>query len=658
MDDRLVRSKSVTFTGVPGTSWSVAFDEVGALDNTHLLVLIVALSSTTATITTPAGWSRASATTPIFAIQGDGAINGVTVMTTSVSEVTLTLLAFEGFVSATSLARQVNGWSASAASTAQTITPGWIGSYGVVIQAVEAAESMTGATWSTLGFYAWSNGEANTARMRSVRQEWNAAQGISGPDTVVQFAAPVTTRRAMYALYPLTEVNHTAAAPPEVGPLVAWGFNEGSGDYSASRGSTAVDMKALQNPWTPDGHYGAGSKCDPALVPSVFGAIDPARASTAPDKIVAQGATLLQTFTVMAWMYVEAYPVTFNMVAVATTTTAIFGVTTTGQMTPIGAMTSPYTFPIGAWTHVAFTLDGPTNVGRFYINGVELVSNSTLTTLLGAQMQVNGLWQRASLYGLGQAFLGRVDDVRVFDTVLTASQITDWMNTPVTNSTTHDLDGEVPVLSEASGEVALIGGVDGEVEVVSNTEGDLSYVATLVGTAPVLSGSQGWILRALGLEGLVPILSGSSGTIHALRHVEGEVPVLTEASGEIAARLGAVGTVSVLSGASGTPRSIQVFEGTVPILVQTEGAISSRERLWGTVAVISDTEGDIVVHVGLRGTVVVLSQTWGHIQAPRQPVTGPLTLIPSAPRYGLCGEVVNLDLIGDVRRLTLEGSYE
>lgn len=661
MDDRLVRSKSVTFTGTPGTSWAVNFDEVGALDNTHLLVLIVAVGQTP-TITTPAGWTRASATTPIFAIQGDGAINGVTVITTSASEVTLTLLAFSGFVSATSLARQVSGWSSVAASTAQTLTPAWEGSYGVVIQAIEANESIAGATWTGLPYFSQANPEVNTARLRSVRQEWIGGWGVSGAQTVLQFAAPVTVRRPMYALYQLVEVNHPTGLPAESGPLVAWGYNEGAGDYSSSRGLSNVDMRALRNPWTASGHYQSAASGDIAQPPSVFAALDPGRGSTAPDKIVSQGTTILQTFTAMAWLYVEAYPPSgtqnLNSALTSSAMQVLFGVRTDGTLTPIGALASASVLPIGQWTHVAFTIDGPTNVGKLYINGTEVASNSTVTTIMGGYIQVGGLWNRAGIYNVGQRFQGRVDDVRIFDTVLNASQITGWMNTPVTNSTIHPLDGTVPVTTDATGSVSLVGEAEGTVPVLSTVAGDITGIEALGGTVPVTSASEGDIGIARDLAGTVPVTSAVVGTILALRAVEGSVPVLTAASGDIIARLTLGGTVSVLSDAEGTPRSIQVFAGTVPVTVGVEGDLSARVTMLGTVAIISDTEGDIVVHVSLKGTVVVLSTVSGDIEAPPQPWVGPLTLVGYAPRYGLCGEVMNLDLIGEVPHLRLEGSYE
>jgi Concanavalin A-like lectin/glucanases superfamily/PKD domain len=81
--------------------------------------------------------------------------------------------------------------------------------------------------------------------------------------------------------------------------------------------------------------------------------------------------------------------------------------------------------PANAWTHLAATYDGARQ--RLYINGVE-VANRVQT----GQIQVssgrlriggNSIW--------GEYFRGRIDEVRIYNRALTASDIQSDMNAPV-----------------------------------------------------------------------------------------------------------------------------------------------------------------------------------------------------------------------------------
>jgi chitodextrinase len=78
--------------------------------------------------------------------------------------------------------------------------------------------------------------------------------------------------------------------------------------------------------------------------------------------------------------------------------------------------------PTGSWTHLAFTYDGSTL--RLYANGVQVGSQAATSpiTVSSNPLQIGG----DSLYG--QKFAGKIDEVRVYDGALTASQIQADMN--------------------------------------------------------------------------------------------------------------------------------------------------------------------------------------------------------------------------------------
>jgi hypothetical protein len=79
-----------------------------------------------------------------------------------------------------------------------------------------------------------------------------------------------------------------------------------------------------------------------------------------------------------------------------------------------------------AWTHLAATYDGTTL--RFFINGAQVSTKAGAGRLVAAtgplRLGGNSVW--------GEWFSGRLDDVRVYDRVLSASQIATDMSTAVT----------------------------------------------------------------------------------------------------------------------------------------------------------------------------------------------------------------------------------
>src|SRR5438132_6201092 len=81
------------------------------------------------------------------------------------------------------------------------------------------------------------------------------------------------------------------------------------------------------------------------------------------------------------------------------------------------------------WTHLATTYDGATL--RLYVNGVQVSSVAKTGSILTSTnpLQLGG----DSIYG--QYFQGLIDEVRVYNTALTAAQIQADLNTPLTQDT-------------------------------------------------------------------------------------------------------------------------------------------------------------------------------------------------------------------------------
>jgi hydrogenase maturation factor HypE len=80
---------------------------------------------------------------------------------------------------------------------------------------------------------------------------------------------------------------------------------------------------------------------------------------------------------------------------------------------------------LNTWTHLAATYDGATLL--FYVNGVQVSSLAQTGSIVTSSnpLQIGG----DSIFG--QYFQGTIDEVRVYNGVLTAAQIQADMNTPV-----------------------------------------------------------------------------------------------------------------------------------------------------------------------------------------------------------------------------------
>jgi hypothetical protein len=79
--------------------------------------------------------------------------------------------------------------------------------------------------------------------------------------------------------------------------------------------------------------------------------------------------------------------------------------------------------PTGTWTHVAVTKSG--NVGTLYVNGTAVGTNSNMTLSPSSLGNTNNNWIGRSQYS-GDAYLdGQVDDFRIYNRPLSASEVSD-----------------------------------------------------------------------------------------------------------------------------------------------------------------------------------------------------------------------------------------
>ena len=86
--------------------------------------------------------------------------------------------------------------------------------------------------------------------------------------------------------------------------------------------------------------------------------------------------------------------------------------------------------PINTWAHLATTYDG--SALRLYVNGTEVATTTlsgAISTSAGAvRIGGNSIW--------GESFQGRIDDVRIYNRALSATEIQTDMSNPVASGTT------------------------------------------------------------------------------------------------------------------------------------------------------------------------------------------------------------------------------
>lgn len=197
-------------------------------------------------------------------------------------------------------------------------------------------------------------------------------------------------------------------------PIAEYGFSEGSGAVAADSSGNAND--GTVNGWSTGYHDYAAVGDDGS------------------EAFNADVSISTATYTVMAWVY----PLKNGHIAVGVrddiaggTDAWGFGLESNGLKAWVRTEIDAYnafapTLPTNTWAHIALTVE--TGTMRLYVNGVQAGTGTYSGTpnTTGSPGMAWGGYERWGSYGIA-----RVDEIRVFDTALTAEQITTYMNTPV-----------------------------------------------------------------------------------------------------------------------------------------------------------------------------------------------------------------------------------
>ncbi len=205
--------------------------------------------------------------------------------------------------------------------------------------------------------------------------------------------------------------------PPEL--VAAYSFNEGSGSTVADASGNGNTGAISNATWTAAGKYGD------ALVFNGQNSLI----------TVSDAASLhLTAMTLEAWVNPSEVSSAWRDVIYKGNDNYFLEVTSNPGGYPAGGATlggsAVVTYgtadvPVNSWTHLAATYDGSTV--RLYVNGALVSSQSHSGNIAPSSrpLQIGGDGI------LGQFFKGTIDEVRIYNTALTQSQIQSDMNTPI-----------------------------------------------------------------------------------------------------------------------------------------------------------------------------------------------------------------------------------
>lgn len=278
--------------------------------------------------------------------------------------------------------------------------------------------AFSNTTTGTVTSYSWNFGDGTSSTAQSPSHTYSAA-GTYYPILTATNSAGSSTFTATTPI----QVSGTTVTPTptsKTGLMAAYGFEEGTGTIlnDRVRGNKGTISNAT---WTNSGKYGK------ALVFDGRSSIVTVKDSITLDLTAAMTleAWVYPTKTSLGWATIIAKEqpggIVYDLYGGSSSGLPFSGVYISGEKILNG--TSP--LPANTWTHLASTYDG--KVHRLYVNGVQVASRAQTGKILAStgalRIGGNGLW--------GEYFTGRIDELRIYNRALTASEIASDMQTKV-----------------------------------------------------------------------------------------------------------------------------------------------------------------------------------------------------------------------------------
>jgi regulation of enolase protein 1 (concanavalin A-like superfamily) len=243
--------------------------------------------------------------------------------------------------------------------------------------------------------------------------------GLQGTVYVGVAVASHRASQIASAQFDSVALSTTVAAPP-AGPVAAWAFDEGTG--TSVQDSIGTNHGTLSGGalWTA-GRYGRSVSFD--------GVDDTA---SVPD---AAALDLSAAATVEAWVMPASVAGPGSVVAKQAPTGVAYQLQGSDEAgRPAGSfnagtgdvrVTGPSSLAVNTWSHVAATYDG--SALRIFVNGAQVASRG----FTGRLTQTTGVLRIGGGSVLADWFQGRIDDLRIYNRALVATEIQTDRNIPV-----------------------------------------------------------------------------------------------------------------------------------------------------------------------------------------------------------------------------------
>jgi hypothetical protein len=251
---------------------------------------------------------------------------------------------------------------------------------------------------------------------------WDTTTVPNGPHTVTAVATDAAGNTAQ-VIVSLSVLNAVAPPPPVSSGLVAaYNFDEGAGALLFDTSGNGNVGSIVDATWAAGRSGTALSFTSKSLVTVADSASLDLTAGMTLEAWVRPATTnnAVRPVIVKEWTNSFGYGL-FSSGGSTSAGRPMGMVRTTMDRRAIGS--SPV--PTNTWTHLAVTYDG--SVVRLYVNGVQvgsIAASGPITAGTGA-LQLGGLSQSSDV------FRGLMDDVRIYNRALTASEIAADRNTPV-----------------------------------------------------------------------------------------------------------------------------------------------------------------------------------------------------------------------------------
>ncbi len=266
------------------------------------------------------------------------------------------------------------------------------------------------------------------------------ADGGLAPSTVYRYRVRAVDPTGNLGPYASVAQATTPAASGPAGLVASYPFDEGSGTTAHDTTGHGHDGTVVGAAWDANGKTGGcldfGGGGDLVQIP----------ASPALD--FTTGATteawVFPTTSLTGWASVVQHAINDYFLHASHAAGAMrpaVGITTGSQIQWIGS-TSP--IPVGTWTHLAMTYGG--GALRLYINGAQAVSTMLPNGITATSNQVTV----GGNVPYGEYFRGRIDDVRLYNRALSASEIQADMLAPAAPASSAP-----PVVPDGSGGPAM-----------------------------------------------------------------------------------------------------------------------------------------------------------------------------------------------------------